>query len=106
VDVFDAPGIDLRGELAARDAELLEVLRRLGDLYSGLHASVGSDERLTSVVRAVQTLTSVGDAGVDRLGEVSRSLDHLTDALRALGDRVDALARRVEALEGCVPQPL
>lgn len=90
----------LRAEMADRDGELRDVLARLGRLYERLAGGAPrDDESVTALLRSIDTLATVTEASVDRASDLSRSLQHVVEALTGLATRVDRLVRRTDESE-------
>lgn len=100
----------IRAELADRDGELRDVLRRLGDLYERLAEGTAraggrphaDDRSLRTLLRSVDSLAAVTEASVDRIADISRSVQRLAESVQAVAARVDRLVRRTDESEARV----
>jgi len=112
-DVLDALS-SVRTEMAERDEELRAVLGRLGELYQGIAEAVGPRDRarleppappaledgsLRALLRSVDSLATVTEASLDRMADITRSVQRLAEAMHGVAGRVDRLVSRADEAE-------
>lgn len=113
----------VRTEMAGRDAELHQALVRIAQLYERVaenqtersgrgreaiaarSASPAPDgaavdeEALRTLLRSIDTLATVTEASITRASDLSRSVQHLVEAVQGLTHRVDNLVWRSDVAD-------
>lgn len=101
----------LRIEMSERDGELRDVLARLGELYGRIadaqvrladdapDRSVLDEHALRALLRSTEHLATVTEASVDRITDVTRSLERMAESTQGVATRVDRLVRRADESE-------
>ncbi len=94
----------MRLEMSERDGELRDVLGRLGELYGRLaddapDRSALDEHTLRALLRSTEHLATVTEASVDRITDVTRSLERMAESMQGVATRVDRLVRRADESE-------
>lgn len=101
----------MRIEMSERDGELRDVLGRLGELYGRIadaqvrladdapDRSALDEHALRALLRSTEHLATVTEASVDRITDVTRSLERMAESMQGVATRVDRLVRRADESE-------